>query len=375
MKRIIILVLLVYSWVGFFSAPVYALDIEAASAILINADSGQVLFEQDAHQILPVASLTKIVTALVTLEHYNNLRQTYTLPAAFANVGESALGLMPGETLTIEDLLYALMLRSANDAGQALALAVGGSESSFAKMMNNRCIEAGLTESNWVNPHGLHDEAHLSSAYDMAYITREAMKIPMFNTLIKAPSHTIPWEGQIDDRIVTSHNRLLTNYDGADGVKTGYTSKAGNCLVGSATRHGLRLIGVVLNSEDTYTQMASLLDYGFAKYELRQVAAYGDIAARLPLKNARQDSISIYFGSTLNLLISKEQKTLPLPDIQLPEYLDTPIDSQEPVGLAVFQDSSGNIQNIQLYPTENIERFTLLGLIKAAFLQIMRVML
>ena len=375
MKRLIVMTLLVSCFFFLVAFPAWALDIEAAASILIDADSGRVLWEQNAHSRLPVASLTKILTALVTLEQYDNLRQTFTLPDNFANVGESSLGLEAGETHTIEDLLYALMLRSANDAGQALALAVAGSESDFAQMMNQRCVELGLNNSNWTNPHGLHNDAHLSSAYDMAFITRAAMGVPMFNTLISASTHTIPWAGQEEERVVTSHNRLLTLYKGADGVKTGYTAKAGNCLVGSATKNGLRLIGVVLNSEDTYGEMTQLLDYGFDNYELRQVVAFGDVATRLPVINGRANSINAIFGSHVRLLMPKGQEDLPQPKLILPEILITPIDSQISLGAAIFDDGAGHTKSVELFPSGSMESFTLRGLVREAFLCIMRVLL
>ena len=375
MKHVIIILILAFFLLALAAPAALALDIEAAAAILIDAESGRVLFAQEAHAQLPVASLTKILTALLTLEHYSNLRQTYTLPADFVNVGESNIALEAGETHTIEDLLYALMLRSANDAAQALALAVAGSESAFARLMNERCLELGLKESNWLNPHGLHNEDHYSSAYDLAFITRAAMGIPMFNTLIKAPSHTIPWPGQEEDRIVTSHNRLLDIYPGADGVKTGYTLKAGNCLVGSATRNGLRLIGVVLNSEDTCAQMGLLLDHGFANYELRQVAAFGGVAARIPVLNGRADSINAVFGGNVRLLFAKGAAAGPQPQLKLPPQLITPIDRLKPLGEAIFSDGAGNEKTVQLYPANDMESFTLRALIREAFLSIMRVMI
>jgi D-alanyl-D-alanine carboxypeptidase len=377
LKKIVIALILALGLTLSGAAAARAADLEigAAAAILIDADSGRVLFAREAHQRLPVASLTKIMTALVTLEHYEDLRQTFTLPQDFANVGESALGLEAGETQTIEDLLYALMLRSANDAGQALALAVAGSESDFSSLMNERCLELGLTDSNWLNPHGLHQEAHLSSAYDMAYIARAAMQIPMFNTLIKTSTHTIPWAGQENDRVVTAHNRLLTLYAGADGIKTGYTAKAGNCLAGSATKNGLRLIGVVLNSEDTYGEMAALLDYGFANYEMRQLVAFGDVAARIAVENGRLDSINLVFASNLSLIMPKGEQNLPQPELLLPERLDTPIYSGEPRGEAVFSDGAGNFKRVELVAAGDIERFTLRGLLREAFLSIMRALL
>lgn len=359
----------------FFSTAAAALEIEATSAILIDAVSGRVLFTQDAHRRLPVASITKILTALVVLEHFPGLKQTFTLPEDFVNVGESNIWLEAGETHTIEDLLYALLLRSANDAAQALALATAGSEAGFAEMMNARCAELGLSESNWTNPHGLHNDAHLSSAYDIAMITREAAKLPAFNTIISTTSHTIPWESNEYDRVVANHNKLLSQYAGADGVKTGYTSKAGNCLVGSATRGGLRLIGVVLNSEDTYGQMAAMLDYGFENYEMRQVAAFGEVAKRIPVIDGKGDSVNALYGGNVRVLLGKNEEYLAEPTFEVPESLQTPVDSDVAVGQAVFDDGQGHLTRVELYPADDMERYTFWGVVRAAFMRILQVLL
>lgn len=375
MKKLLGLLIIICCLLVFLSPAAAALEIEATSAILIDAASGRVLFEQDAHRRLPMASVTKILTALIVLEHFGDLRQTFTLPEDFVNVGESTILLEAGETQTIEDLLYALLLRSANDAAQALAIATAGSETAFVEMMNQRCAELGLTESNWTNPHGLHHDAHLSSAYDIAYITRAALKIPKFNDIISTASHTVPWADNEYDRVVANHNKLLTQYAGADGVKTGYTSKAGNCLVGSATRDGLRLIGVILSSEDTYGQMAALLDYGFDHYEMRQVVSFGEIATRIPVIDGKGDSVNALYGGNVRVLVEKNISYQGEPVFEVPEALQTPVDSNVAVGAAIFDDGTGHSTRVELYPADDMERYTFWGVVRAALMRILQVLL
>jgi len=353
----------------------WALDIDGAAAILMDAGSGRVLYEQDARLRLPMASVTKILTALVVLEHFDDLQQSFTLPEDFVNVGESGILLEAGETHTIEDLLYALMLHSANDAAQALAIATAGSEQQFAQMMNARCAALGLRDSNWVNPHGLHHDDQLTTAYDMACITREAMKIPKFNSIIVTASHTLPWPGKENNRVVTGHNRLLNQYIGADGVKTGYTSKAGQCLVGSATRNGIRLIGVILNSEERFAQMADLLNYGFDNYEMRQVISFGEVAAKIPVIDGKEDSVSILYGSSVRLFMRKGLAYQPQPSLELPDSLQTPVCSDTPVGRAFFDDGLGNMSAVDLYPAADIEYYTFWSVVRAAYMRILQALL
>ncbi len=357
------------------SALPLTLNVDAAAAILIDAESGQVLYAHNEHQSLPMASTTKILTAMLTLEHFSDLKQTFTLPEDFANVGESSIWLEPGETHTIEDLLYATMLRSANDAAQSLAMAVAGTEQEFAALMNARTAELGLSDSNWTNPHGLHDDEHYSSAYDLAFITREAIKNPMFNTLISADGYTMPWQDNEYDRTFFNHNNLLQQYSGADGVKTGYTNPAGSCLVGAATRNGMRLIGVVLNSEDMYTDMSAMLDFGFDNYSLQTVALFGEIATKIPVVNGQGDMINALYGNDVKILTPIDTEYLGEPSFDIPDKISTPILKDQIIGRATFDNGQGILTHIDLLAAEEMERYTFWGVVQAAFYSIMQVLL
>lgn len=338
--------------------PAFAFDVNAAAAILIDANSGHVIYELNAHESLAPASTTKILTALVTLEEVEDLSKTVTLPANFLNVGESGVYLEPGETQTIEDLLYALMLRSANDAGQALGIGVAGSEEAFVELMNSRTQELGLKDSHWANPHGLDAEDHYTSAHDLAMITKQAMTIPKFNELIVTESWTMPWESNDYDRTLYNHNQLLDLYEGADGVKTGYTSKSGSCLVGSATRDGLRLIGVVLNCDEHYEEMCKLLDYGFASYESVRVGKKGDVVGSLKVLNGNVKRLDAVLAEDASITLEKGSNADVTPVYEFSQALEAPLEAGEVIGTARYTDANGMSTEVPICVRDSAERYT-----------------
>lgn len=241
-------------------------DIKGTAAILIDARTGRILYSKNEHRRMSPASLTKIMTALLVLEA-GNLDQKTRISEHAAEIGESSIWLETGEILSRRELLYALMLNSANDAAVALAESVSSSERLFVEMMNKKARQLGLRDTHFSNPHGLEDPAHYTSAYDLAFLSRKAMVNPLFQKIVSTHAMTIPWKGHPWNRYLLNKNRLLYRYPGAIGVKTGYTKKAGNCLVGAAQRGSLKLIAVVLNSPRVYDDAAELLDYGFSHYK------------------------------------------------------------------------------------------------------------
>jgi len=238
-------------------------DIPALAAILVEPATGDVLYEKNADQSVPMASTTKVMTAIVTLEHAN-LEDSTTVSADASAVGESSAWLQAGEVLTVEQLLHALMLQSGNDASVVLAEHVAGSEAAFVEMMNAKAQELGLEHSSFSNPHGLDAQGHYTSARDLASIASYAMTIPKFREIVATPSYEIPWPGNPYPRVMENHNRLLKMYSYATGIKTGYTLGAGLCLAASAQKDGRELISVILNGGESYwDQTISLMEYGF----------------------------------------------------------------------------------------------------------------
>lgn len=217
----------------------------ASFAVAIDAQTGRILYEKNAHGRHSMASTTKIMTAIVALEH-GNLDDVVTVSPAAAATEGSSMYLSPGEKITLGNLLYGLMLPSGNDAAMAIGEHVGGDIPGFAAMMNETAQKIGAVNTQFQNPSGLDAEGHYSTAYDMAIITRYAMKNPAFAEIVQTKKKMVPWEGKQWDRTLENHNKLLSMYEGCIGVKTGYTKKTGRCLVSAAQRGGMTVICVTL---------------------------------------------------------------------------------------------------------------------------------
>lgn len=243
-------------------------DVTAAAAVLMDAKTGEVLYARNPDEPLPPASVTKILTALVILER-GRLSDTVVVSQEAAGVGGYQLGLRRGQQLSLEDLLAATLIRSANDAAVAAAEHVGHGLAGFVALMNAKAEELGMQRSHFANPHGLDEPGHFTTARDMAVLTRVALDHPAFARLVRMREMSVTiWNpgrrGPVARaRLILSHNKLLGRVDGADGVKTGYTGGAGRCLVASASRGYQRMIAVLLNDPQRWSDAASLLEYGF----------------------------------------------------------------------------------------------------------------
>lgn len=242
--------------------------LSAASALLMDADTGAILFARDHMEQRSPASTTKIMTALVILEE-GRLSDKAVISSRAAAVGGTGLGLRRGQRIMLRDLLWAILLKSANDAALAAAEHVGGSEERFVAQMNAKAAALGMQGTHFANPHGLDEADHYSTAYDLAILTRQALRNPTFARIVQTREASLTVltgrNGKLAKRkIVRTHNQLLGQFAGADGVKTGYTSQAGRCLVASATRGDHQLIAVLLNDSRRWVDAAALLEYGFA---------------------------------------------------------------------------------------------------------------
>ena len=251
----------------FFPCRVQA--ISAEKAILVDGNTGRVLYEKQADQQSLIASTTKIMTALIICEQCNVLDRMQ-IPKEAVGIEGSSMYLRQGEILTIQDLLYGLMLRSGNDAAVALAIYCGGTVEGFAGLMNDKARQLGMTNSHFVNPNGLDSPGHYSTARDLAVLAAYAMKNPVFARTVSTKSVTV------GDRCLQNHNKLLWQVEGADGVKTGYTKAAGRILVSSATRQGRRLIAVTINAPSDWSDHKKMLEEGFSGYEIRSIVTKGE---------------------------------------------------------------------------------------------------
>jgi len=254
------------------------LGTKARAAALIDVQSGRLLYSQDGDTPMRIASLTKIMTAIVAIEHGNLNDMVKTSKRAFGREG-SSIYLRLGEEMSLSNLLYGLMLRSGNDAATAIAEHVGGSEDGFVHLMNKKAEEIGLANSQFRNPHGLDEEGHYSTANDLAKLTAYALRNDVFAEIVKTRDKSAPNPIDSWDYRWHNKNKMLSMYEGADGVKTGYTKKAFRCLVSSATREGQQLAAVTINDGDDWADHRDMLDWGFKHYPLVSIVEKGmDIA-------------------------------------------------------------------------------------------------
>jgi D-alanyl-D-alanine carboxypeptidase len=262
MKKKLISAILILSAV--MSLRVSAADVNAHAAIVYEPVTGTVLYEKNADERMLVASTTKIMTALVVLENCS-LDESVEVTQAHTAVEGSSMYLRAGENYTVEDLLYGLLLASGNDAAEALAEHTAGSIEDFARLMNDKCAQLGVENTHFVNPHGLDEEGHYSSARDLAVITAAALENDTFREIFSTVHHSV------NGVTYTNHNKLLTSCEGCTGGKTGYTEAAGRILVSCAKRDGMELICVTISDPDDWNDHNSLYDWAFSKYRLLPV--------------------------------------------------------------------------------------------------------
>jgi len=306
-------------------------DSSARAAILMERESGQILLSHNIREKLPMASTTKVMTALLALEK-GNLEDVVTVGRNAYGVPGTSIYLSLGEKITLRDLLYGLMLASGNDAAVAIAEHIGGNVESFCAMMTQRAVELGCSDTCFVTPHGLPADGHYTTAHDLALIAREAMSHELFREIVSTKRAAIPWEGRSYSRILNNKNKLLTDYDGATGIKTGYTRAAGRCLVFGAKRGGLEVIGVVLNCGDWFGEAARLMDLGYEKYERFTALDKGEMVRVLPVKDGTQETVVIAAGARLSAPVHKSE--IPVLEYDLPEEVTAGALEGEAIGEA-----------------------------------------
>jgi D-alanyl-D-alanine carboxypeptidase len=289
-----------------FAKPPSAVDdfpaVSAQGAILLEASGNHVIYEKNAHVRLPMASTTKIMTAIVAIE-YGNPAMQVTVPAAAVGIEGSSIYLYEGEILTLEHLLYALLLESANDAAVAIAIATAGSVEAFVDLMNQKAHSLGLSNTHFVNPHGLDHEEHYTTASDLASLARYCMQNELFRTIVSTQRMTIPLNDQEGARLLLNHNRLLRSYEGTIGLKTGFTKRSGRCLVSAAQRDGVTLISVTLNAPDDWDDHRNMFDYGFSQYTSVLLQSAGTYARTIPLIGNDQDAVDISNRNEIRVIL------------------------------------------------------------------------
>ena len=284
------------------------LDLSAAGAVVINADTGSVIYEHNAYEQRAMASTTKIMTALLTAEA-GDLDTRFTADSYAIKVEGTSMGLKEGDIVTRRALLYGMLLPSGNDAANAAAVSVSGSMGEFVKLMNKKAAELGLKDTHFANPSGLDAQGHYTTAYDLAMLARAALDNPVFAEICKCSSARVEFGNPPYMRTLSNSNKMLWQYEGCVGVKTGFTDNARRCLVTAAERNGVRLIAVTLSDANDWADHAAMLDYGFTQVKPTEIVLPSPIV--VPVAGGSEEQVTLQLSEKITLPLSeKENQTL-----------------------------------------------------------------
>ncbi|MCI8776524.1 MAG: D-alanyl-D-alanine carboxypeptidase [Oscillospiraceae bacterium] len=304
-------------------------SVSAKACVLVEEKTGRIVFEKNSSEKLPMASTTKIMTTLLCIES-GNLDDEFVVDSSAIKVEGSSMGLVEGDVVTKRALCYGMLLPSGNDAANAAAVKIGGTIENFASMMNERAAEIGMTRTGFVTPSGLEGTGHGASAYDMALLTREALRNPVFSEICSQSKAKVEFGNPPYERWLTNSNKLLTMYDGVKGVKTGFTDEAGRCLVSACERDGVSMICVTLNDKNDWDDHMRMYDYGFSKLnasslsseEIFQMQAVGGDCDSIPVK-AEGEILLGTDGMTENRITS---------ELYMPPFVYAPLNAGDEVG-------------------------------------------
>lgn len=327
--------------------PVRAGAISAECAILIDGETGRVLYEKQAEEKSLIASTTKIMTALVICEQTNVLDRV-KIPKEAVGIEGSSMYLKEGEVLTVQELLYGLMLQSGNDAAVALAIYCGGTVEGFTELMNDKAHRLGMTQSHFANPNGLDSPGNYSTARDMALLTAYAMQNPIFAQTVSTKTITI------GERCLRNHNKLLWQLEGANGVKTGYTKAAGRILISSVTRMGRQLIAVTFNDPNDWQDHKDLIEDGFSRFTVQQLIHQGQTLGQLELAGGQEESVDLIAAEDFSYSLAQgERVTISLPEAG---FAYAPVAEGEEAGFAHILVDGTAVAKVPLVYGKTIER-------------------
>lgn len=335
--------------------------ISAKNAIAIEVTSGRIIYEKDAYKKVPIASTTKIMTAIIAIEN-NLLTDTVIVSNKASWTGGSSVNLKEGDEILLSELLYGLMLNSGNDAAVAIAEHTSGNVEEFSKLMNEKAKKIGALNTNFVTPHGLDTDNHYSTAYDMAIITKYALKNPIIKKLVSTSTYTMKFKNG-KTKNLTNTNPLLSFYEGATGVKTGYTGLAGKCLVASAKRENIEIIAVLLgdpSSKARRTDSAKILDFCFNNYKLHDLKEIYPLNFHMQIqKGVRKEIKPIYENSLIIPLTEEEKNNITVKKI-LEQEIMAPIEINQPLGTIQFILKGEVIGEIKILAPYSIPRLNIL---------------
>lgn len=355
MKRLLSVIFCVVIFVGRFCFQADALnasDLSAECAALVCVETGELLFSKNAYKKHSMASTTKIMTALLAVEEYTPEREI-KVTASMLGVEGTSMGLLAGDTVTLQGLVYGMLLQSGNDAANVTAITLGGSVENFALLMNHRAKEIGMKNTHFVTPSGLDDPDHYSTAYDMALLGCEAVKNTEFLSVCSEKSAVVYYGNPPYRRTLYNHNRLLSGYDGAVGIKTGFTKKSGRCLVSCAVRDGVTLVAVTLNAPDDWQDHRKMLDYGFSVVQSAE-ASYPE-NLQLPVVGGTADTVKLSCG---DVQLVGETESVEA-EFLSPRFLYAPVKSGQVVGEVRFVTNGRIIARAPVTACEDIELETI----------------
>ena len=373
MKKVLICIICLFMMIPFVCAEekkesTNTLAANAKSAILLEASTGEILYEFNSHEKLEPASMTKMMSLLLIMEAIEKdvikWDQMITVSSNASGMGGSQILLETGEKMSVEDLVKGIAIASGNDAVVALAEAIAGTEENFVKMMNDKLIELGLKDTNFKNCHGLDEEGHYSSAYDMAYIAKELVKhekILEYSSIYE----TYLREGTDKKIWLVNTNKLVRFKSGVDGLKTGYTAGAGYCLTATMKQNDMRVIATVMGEPDSTTrngEVSSMLDYAFAQVGLKKVLSKRSIVEKITLPKSKLDEVQIVPVEDVNVIYKKvEGEITPTFEIELDEF-NAPIKKGDVVGRLYVMNNDDIINEVDLTVKEDVEKCNLFEL-------------
>ena len=328
--------------------PVETRAISAEHAIVTDATTGRILYEKESDHRGLIASTTKIMTALIVCEQ-SNILDRVRIPKEAVGIEGSSMYLREGEILTIQELLYGLMLHSGNDAAIALAIYCGGTVEDFVALMNDKAHRLGLENTHFENPHGLDSPGHYSTAHDMAILSAYAMNNPIFYQTVSTKTCNL---GQ---RFLRNHNKLLWRVDGADGIKTGFTKAAGRILVSSATRKGRRLICVTMNDPNDWQDHATLLNNGFSQYTIFQIVSVDTCIGTIDIAGGSAGEVSLFSKDSFHYPLSEDESVTII--LQPQAFVYAPVVKGSDAGVAYICVDGEPVGKISLYYGETIEQY------------------
>ena len=348
MKKAVCVCLILSFW--FFGFKVGAISTSARAAIVISGDTGEVIYSQNSQEKLPMASTTKIMTALILCEQ-GDMEKVITVTDQMVRVEGTSMGLLAGDKVSHKALLYGMLLASGNDAANVTAYALGGTIDGFVKMMNTKAKELGLSNTHFETPSGLDGDEHYTTAYDLAMLAKVCMENPLFYEVASSKSATLEYGNPPYRRTLTNHNKLLKTYDGADGVKTGFTKKSGRCLVSCAERDGKRIIAVTLKDPDDWRDHTNLLDYGFSQVKTVEISP-SEKEYEIPVVSAGSESLKVNVDDfSVNTLDDKGFSY----EINLPAFVYAPIKKGEVIGNITYYKNDVMIESREIKATESVE--------------------